>query len=374
MSDPCAIGRRGTHAGRFVGREREVAELRALLRDERVITLSGAGGVGKTRLASRVAELERARGAGEVWRVELERVADPSLIMRELARSLGVRSPTLDRSVAGTRRGFGGPAGGVLAHLRAARGLVVLDGCEHLRDGCAELVRELAGSCPGVRILVTGRRPLGIAGELVRRVPPLALPCHGRPDAEAVMLFVDRALAAGGRVVNGGMGDVERLCRMLDGMPLALELAAARTRSLTPAQILHRIGRRHGLPAEGSARTVPAVVEWSHELLRPKERVLLRRLPVFAGPFDLELAGRVCADGGIVRRGELPGLLGGLVRDALVVRQADGGHRLHAVVREYAAERSREAAEEAWLRDRHLRAIRERRHESAPPTRQGGRS
>jgi predicted ATPase len=322
VSDPFATGRAGAGVpgapGRFVGRERDVAELCALLRDERVITLVGPGGIGKTRLARHIADLERAKT------VELGRIADST-----------------------------------------AAGLLVLDGCDQVREGCAGLVAALAACRPGLRFLLTGRRPVGIPGELVWRVPPLALPGDGRPDAESVALFVDRAVAAGARGVADRTGDVERLCRLLEGVPLALELAAAHTRAFTPARILQRIGGRHGLlravdPAvPGRARTVWAVLEWSHEVLTPKERVLLRRLPVFAGAFGLELAIRVCADGGLVRRAELPGLLGGLADRALVVRLADGRHRLHGVVREYAAERSREAAEEVWLRDRHLRAVRE---------------
>jgi predicted ATPase len=330
VSDPFATGRAGAGVqgtpGRFVGRERDVAELRALLRDERVITLVGPGGIGKTRLAGRIADLERAK------MVELGRIGDPALIMRQV-----VHPP--------------------------AAGLLVLDGRDRLRESCARLVAELAARCPGLRFLLTGRRPVGVPGELVWRVPPLALPGDGRPDAESVAFFVDRAVAAGARGVAHRTGDVERLCRLLEGVPLALELAAAHVRSIAPARMLQRIGGRHGPlravdPAvPGRARTVWAVLEWSHEVLSPKERVLLRRLPVFAGAFDLELAGRVCADGGLVRRAELPALLGGLADKALVVRLADGRHRLHGVVKEYAAERSREAAEEVWLRDRHLRAI-----------------
>ncbi|MFI7448971.1 ATP-binding protein [Nonomuraea sp. NPDC049714] len=335
MSDPSATGRGGAGvpfaAGRLVGRERDVAELRALIRDERVITLIGPGGIGKTRLAAQVAGLERANV------VELGRVGDPALIVRLVAEALDVHP--------------------------AADGLLVLDGCDHLREGCAELVAELAVRCPGLRFLLTGRRPVQVPGELVWRVPPLALPGDGRPDADSVALFVDRAAAAGAREVADRLGDVERLCRLLEGVPLALELAAAHAGSIPPARMLQRVGGRHGVlrardPAvPGRARAVWAVLEWSHELLSPKERVLLRRLPVFAGAFDLELAGRVCADGGLVRGAEVPGLLRGLADKALVVRLADGRHRLHGVVKEYAAERSREAAEEVWLRDRHLRAV-----------------
>ncbi|MFD0470672.1 hypothetical protein ACFQ0B_22030 [Nonomuraea thailandensis] len=195
-------------------------------------------------------------------------------------------------------------------------------------------------------------------------MPPLELPDEQHPDAESVLLFVERALAAGARGVTEQMRDVVRLCRALDGLPLALELAAARTSLLSPGRIADRIGDRFTLLTTGHRtaparqRTLLAAVDWSHDLLRPKERVLLRRLSVFAGLFDLGLAERVCADGGILRRAELLDLLGGLVDKSLVLHQGGSGrYRLLETIRRYAADRLAEVGEVARLRDRHLRVV-----------------
>ncbi|WP_143043912.1 LuxR C-terminal-related transcriptional regulator [Nonomuraea jiangxiensis] len=330
-----------------------MAELTALVHEERVVTLSGVGGIGKTRLSLRVAATAAPRFADGVWLVRLARVADPALIVNELAEVLGVRAEVPGRLPDGLR-----------VRLREARTLVLLDGCEHLVDRCAELVAGLTAECPELRFLVTSREPLHIPGELVWRVPPLELPDDHHPDAESVLLFVERALAAGARGVTDSMDDVVRLCRALDGLPLALELAAARTSLLSPGRIADRMGGRFGLLTTGDRlalprrRTLLATVEWSHELLRPKERVLLRRLSVFAGLFDLALAEQVCADGGILRRADLLDLLDGLVDKSLVLYQGEAGrYRLLETVRHYAAERLAEAGEDARLRDRHLRVV-----------------
>ncbi|NRQ33291.1 hypothetical protein HII36_15755 [Nonomuraea sp. NN258] len=338
---------------RFVGRARDVAELCALVHQHRVITLSGVGGIGKTRLSLRVAGAVAPTFADGVWLVELARVADPGLIVNEVVEALGVREDVSGRLL-----------DALLVRLRGARALLVLDNCEHLVERCAELVAELLAACPELRFLLTSREPLHIQGELVWRVPPLELPDEHRPDAESVLLFVERALAAGARAVTSDMDDVVRLCRALDGLPLALELAAARAAALSPGRIADRIGDRFRLLTVGDRtaparqRTLLAAVEWSHDLLRPKERVLLRRLSVFAGLFDLRLAERVCADGGIVRGPEVLDLLHGLVDKSLVLHHgASGRYRLLATIREYAADRLREAGEPDRVRDRHLRVI-----------------
>ncbi|SEG93757.1 Predicted ATPase [Nonomuraea solani] len=338
---------------RFVGRARDVAELGALVREERVITLSGVGGIGKTRLSLRVAAQALPWFADGVWLVELGRVADPALVPGELAAVLGVRDEVPGRLLDGLR-----------VRLREAGALIVLDNCEHLVEPCAELVTELLADCPDLRFLLTSREPLRIRGELVWRVPPLELPDARHPDAESVLLFVERSVAAGARGVSGSMADVARLCRALDGVPLALELAAARTSLLSPGRIADRLGDRFRLLTNGDRtaparqRTLLATVEWSHDLLKPKERVLLRRLSVFAGLFDLGLAERVCADGGILRKAELLDLLGGLVDKSLVLHQdAAGRYRLLETIRQYAADRLAEAGEADRLRDRHLRIV-----------------
>ncbi|MFF4623976.1 ATP-binding protein [Nonomuraea jabiensis] len=341
---------------RFVGRVRDVTELAALVHEERVVTLSGVGGIGKTRLALRVAAQELSRFPDGVWLVELARIGNPELIVNEMAEVLGVRDEVPGRLLDGLR-----------TRLRTARALIVLDNCEHLVERCAELVAGLTAECPELRFLLTSREPLRIPGELVWRVPPLELPDERHPEAESVLLFVERALAAGASGVAGVMDDVVRLCHALDGLPLALELAAARTSRLSPGHIADRLaargGERPGLIAAGDPtaparqRTLLAVVEWSHELLPPKERVLLRRLSVFAGPFDLGLAEQVCADGGILRKAELPGLLTGLAGKSLVRHHAPGRYRLLETIKQYAAERLEEAGEAAHLRGRHLKAV-----------------
>ncbi|MEU6711783.1 LuxR C-terminal-related transcriptional regulator [Nonomuraea sp. NPDC046802] len=334
---------------RFVGRERDVAELCALVGDVRVITLSGVGGVGKTRLSLRVAANVAPLFADGVWLVELARLTGPAMLVNELAAVLGVREEIPGRLLDGLR-----------VRLRASRALLVLDNCEHLVESCAELVSELLDGCPWLRFLITSREPLRIPGELIWRVPPLELPGEHRPDAESVRLFVERALAAGARGVRDDIGEVERLCRVLDGLPLALELAAAHAGVLSPGRIADRVGLPAACHLTVPARQRPllAAVEWSHDLLLPKERVLLRRLSVFAGLFDLGLAERVCADGGILRRRELAGLLGGLVGKSLVSHHdAEGRYRLLETIRRYAADRLAEAGEAVSLRARHLRVI-----------------
>ncbi|WP_043618265.1 ATP-binding protein [Nonomuraea candida] len=353
---------------RFIGRARDVSELSELVRQERVITLSGVGGIGKTRLALRVAARALPRFAGGVWLVELARVGSPALVVHELAEVLGVREESPGRLLDGLR-----------VRLRDADALIVLDNCEHLVEHCAELVSELIAECPGVRFLLTSREPLRIRGELIWRVPPLELPDEQHPDAESVLLFVERSLAAGVRGVTERMDDVVRLCRALDGLPLALELAAARTSLLSPGSIADRLGDRFTLlttgdrTAPGRQRTLLATMEWSHDLLTPKERVLLRRLSVFAGLFDLALAERVCADGGILRGAEVLDLLGGLVDKSLVLHQGGSGrYRLLETIRQYAADRLAEAGEVARLRDRHLLVVceeMERCHEGGSPAR-----
>ena len=336
---------------RFVGRARDVAELGTLVHEERVITLSGVGGIGKTRLSLRVAAQAVPRFPDGVWLVELARIGNPALIVSEMAEVLGVREEVPGRLLDGLRM-----------RLREARTLVVLDNCEHLVERCAELVTELIAECPELRFLLTSREPLRIPGELIWRVPPLELPDDHHPDAESVLLFVERALAAGAREVTGCMDDVVRLCRALDGLPLALELAAARTSVLSPGRIADRIGDRFRLLTTGDRtaparhRTLLATVEWSHDLLRPKERVLLRRLSVLVGGFTLESAEATCSADPVDPYAVLD-LVANLVDKSLVLHSGAGRYRLLATIREYAAERLAEAGEAERLRDRHLRVI-----------------
>ncbi|MEU8359501.1 LuxR C-terminal-related transcriptional regulator [Nonomuraea sp. NPDC048882] len=337
---------------RFVGRERDLDDLHDLVGDTRVVTLCGVGGIGKTRLALRVAARLVPAYPGGVWLVELARFGRAELVEQEIARVLGVREeagrPLLDT---------------VTARLRDQRCLLLLDNCEHLVDRCAEVVAALVAGCPALRVLATSREPLRIASELIWRVPPLDLPGEGAADAESVQLFMDRATAAGTRLDAVSLPDVVRLCRALDGLPLALELAAARTSLLSPGQIADRIDDRFSLLTTGG-RTAPArqrtllgAVEWSYDLLCAKEQVLLRRLSVFAGDFDLVLAEQVCAERPIAPS-EIVELLGGLVDKSLVL--CDEGrrrYRLLETIKRYALERLRQAGEREVLRERHLHVL-----------------
>ncbi|SDJ63252.1 Predicted ATPase [Nonomuraea maritima] len=334
---------------RFVGRERDLADLRGLFDDTRVVTLCGVGGIGKTRLALRLAAGLSSDCPDGVWLVELARLGRPELVEQEIARVLGVHEevgrPLLDT---------------VSVRLRGRRCLLVLDNCEHLVDRCAEVVEALVAACPLLRVLATSREPLRIASELIWRVPPLDLPDAVTAEAESVQLFLDRAAAAGTRLGPDSLPDVVRLCRALDGLPLALELAAARTSLLSPGQIADRIDDRFSLLTTGGRtaparqRTLLAAVEWSYDLLGEKEQVLLRRLSVFAGDFDLGLAEEVCA-GRPIAGGEIVDLLGGLVDKSLVLcDEGRNRYRLLKTIKCYAAERLRQAGELEALRQRHL--------------------
>ncbi|MGW4801668.1 ATP-binding protein, partial [Nonomuraea sp. NPDC004297] len=304
---------------------------------------------GKTRLALQVAAGLLPAFPDGVWVVELARCTRAELVEQEVARVLGVREestrPLLDT---------------MIARLRDQHCLLVLDNCEHLVDKCAEVAAALVAACPSLRILATSREPLRIASELIWRVPPLDLPDPATPDAESVQLFMDRATAAGTRLGPESLPDVVRLCRALDGLPLALELAAARTSLLSPGQIADRIDDRFSLLTTGGRtapprqRTLLAAVEWSYDLLSAKEQVLLRRLSVFAGDFDLELAEQICAERPIPPS-EIVDLLGGLVDKSLVL--CDESRRrywLLETIKRYAVERLEQAGEREVLRERHL--------------------
>ena len=309
----------------FVGRRRELAEARRLLTGARLVTLTGPGGVGKTRLAIRVA-------TGAVL-VELADVRDPALVGNAVLAALDLR----DQSAAE-------PMTLLRSYLRGRDLLLVFDNCEHLLDATARLIDDLLKTAPRVRVLATSREPLSLAGEHVLPVPPLELP---PPDAsltqlghnDAVRLFVERAAAATGtfRLTEENLAAVVDVCRRLDGLPLAIELAAVRTRALSPAQIESRLGDRFELLTGGSRaalprhRTLRTAIEWSYDLLTPASRTLFLRLSVFAGRFTLEDAEAVCS-------ADLDSL-SSLVDKSLVHKSDPPGfvaYRLHETVREYA--------------------------------------
>jgi predicted ATPase/DNA-binding CsgD family transcriptional regulator len=365
----------------FIGREREIAEARRLLAETRLLTLTGTGGVGKTRLGHAVAASLLDVFDGGVWVVELAALADPSLVPHALATVLDVREEA-DRPLTAS----------LASALRPERLLLVLDNCEHLIEACAVIADALLRACPDLRILATSRQALGIGGETTFHVPSLSLsaPCEGstasapREDeicefdscapstsgsiqsatpSEAVRLFVERTRAAvpAFTLTDRNSSAVEQICRRLDGIPLAIELAAARVAVLNPEQIEVRLDDRFRLLSGGSRtalpryRTLRALIDWSHDLLDQQEKVLLRRLAVFAGGWTLEAAESVCAGDGLAPE-EILDLLSGLVSKSLVLTGEDAEgvrYRFLESLREYAAEKQRDAGEDAVLPGRH---------------------
>jgi predicted ATPase/DNA-binding SARP family transcriptional activator len=323
----------------FVGRERERADIACLLGRARLVTLTGPGGCGKTRLALEAAADALPELRDGAWFVDLAGLSDPALVAQAAALAVGVPIPA-SRSAQEA----------LVAHLATREALVVLDNCEHLIDACACLAEEVLCASPGVRILATSREPLRCADEVAWRVPSLA---------EAERLFCERAAAARPGVDPADdAGAVEAICRRLDGMPLAIELAAARAAVLSFDQIAARLGE--SLDVLGAGRrtaltrqqTLRATIDWSHDLLTGEERILFRRLAVFAGGFTLEAAEVVCAGGAIARR-RVVDLLARLVEKSLVVAEGER-FRLLDTVRQYAAERLEAAAERDTVGLRHL--------------------
>ncbi len=335
----------------FIGRDRELADVRALVGSSRLVTLTGAGGCGKTRLALQLAA-EPLDGSGDgVWLVELAAVTGQDAVAPAVCRALGIAAqparPALDI---------------LLDALASQAMLIVLDNCEHLVGGCAVAAEAIVRRCPGVHLVATSREPLGIGGEAIYRVPPLSLPGPGEsglPAAEssdAVALFIDRARAQGTglRVDEQTAPLVISICRRLDGLPLAIELAAARLRSLSLRGLADRLDQRFRLLTGGSRtaaarqQTLEAAVDWSYSLLNPAEQLLLRRLPSFAESFDLDAAEAVCGVGDIDAL-DVTGLLGSLVDKSLVVAEPAGPslrYRLLETIRQFAADRLAEAGDD----------------------------
>jgi predicted ATPase/DNA-binding CsgD family transcriptional regulator len=347
----------------FVGREHELGELHRLLRDTRVLTLCGAGGIGKTRLALRMLATVAGDFPDGVWFVELADLRQPDLVISRVAAAVGVTEEP------------GRPLLETLADALSARNLLLaLDNCEHLIDMCAWVCQHLLARAPKLHMLTTSREPLHVPAETVWQVPPLSI----APDIadafsadafsadafsyEAVRLFADRAAASvpGFAVGPGNATAVVAVCRALDGMPLAIELAAARVRALSVEQIRSRLADRFGLLTSGNRtaperqRTLRAAIEWSHELLTIPEQVLLRRLSVFAG-WSLEMAEEVCTDE-VITAGEMLDLIAALVDKSLVVREPEflgqARYRMLDTIREYAAAQLAQAGESALFRQR----------------------
>ena len=339
----------------FVGRERELTELAALLDGARLITLTGAGGSGKTRLAIEVAAGAAGQTRDGAWLVDLAPVFDPQLVVKAVARVLDVRE-----------RPHSDLLGDVLERLRESELLLVLDNCEHLVDACARLAEALLRGCPELRLLATSREPLGVPGERVFRTGSLPVPAAGdAPDAiagaPAVVLFGDRAAAVlGGFELTPEAAPVMgQVCRRLDGLPLAIELAAARTSSLSLDDLAARLddcfalltgGARTALPRQ---RTLEATVAWSYDLLSERQRALFDRLSVFAGGWTLDAAETVCASAGLEAR-HVADDLAALVDKSLVVRDVPARYRLLETLRQYGRDRLRETGRAAAVRDAHL--------------------
>jgi predicted ATPase/class 3 adenylate cyclase len=377
----------------FVGREREQADLGRLLATSRLVTLVGVGGTGKTRLELQVAgeALERYRDGA--WLVELAPLSDPELVDGEIGRTLGVQ-PQPGRA----------PIESVLDYLRAKELLLLLDNCEHLIEAAATSAERLLGGCPTVRLLASSREPLGVEGEVVFAVPSLALPPaeHGAvpsaaddaaaaeaelaavADAEAVRLFVDRARATlpDFTLDASNVRAVVEICRRLDGIPLALELAAARVNVLSPAEIAQGLndrfrlltgGRRTAVPRQ---RTLQGLIDWSWDLLDEPDQRLLRRLAVFAGGWTLDAAAAVTADEEAAPDGAVPPAarlatldsLSRLVDRSLVVVEHAGAtrYRMLETIRQYAADKLAASGETIAIRDRHLALLRQLAHDAEP--------
>jgi serine/threonine-protein kinase PknK len=341
----------------FVGRRTELSDLKDLLSQSRLVTLTGIGGVGKTRLALRAAAEARHDYTDGVWLAELGELRDGSLLVDVVAASLGLREQP------------GAPLSQALVeYLSLRKLLLVLDNCEQVIDAAAKLAETLLRACPDLRILATSREALGIGAETVLRLAPLTLPpdpeptLRGLPNYDAVALFAERAAAAvpGFKLTDDNKATVARICAKLDGLPLAIELAAARLKAMSPEQILERLGDRYSLLTRGSRgaptrqQTLSWSVGWSYELCTPAEQRLWGRLSVFAGSFELEAAEYIC--GADMDSEDFVDLLTSLVDKSVLLRTESNGlvrFRLIETLRDYGRERIRPTGDYPELRRRH---------------------
>ncbi|MFE5703450.1 protein kinase [Rhodococcus koreensis] len=342
----------------FVGRRHELTEAKNLLAGSRLVTLTGIGGVGKTRLAMRIASAVQREYADGVRLVELGELRDGSSLVDTVAAAVGVR----DHSARPLREVL-------VEHLAVQELLLVLDNCEQVVDVVAELAGPLLRVCPRLRILATSREPLSIGGEAVLRVPPLAVPdperrpsLRGLPKYDAVTLFVERAAAAvpGFALTEENAAAVAGICHRLDGLPLPIELAAARLRAMSPEQILDRLTDRYALLTRGSRgaptrqQTLRLSVDWSFELCSAGEQLVWGRVAVFAGSCELDAAEQVCGEG--LASGELLDTLTSLVEKSILIREEHGSvvrFRMLETLREYGYEKLEQTGEAVVLRRRH---------------------
>lgn len=344
----------------FVGREKEIREIKEMLGQARLLTLTGAGGSGKTRLSIEAAAgvLDWQQFKNGIWFVELAPLSEPALLAQTIATTLGMREEP-GRPILNSLRDY----------LKDKSLLLILDNCEHLIEACAKLADSLLHGCPHLTILASSREALGIAGEMPFRVPPLSVPVlgHSTPDtltgSDSVRLFIERAVTVQPHfgVTNQNAAALAHICYRLDGIPLALELAAARVKVLSIEQISQKLDDRFRLLTGGSRTALPrqqtlhAAVDWSYDLLSEPERILLRRLAVFGGGWTLEAAENVC-QGGTIRLDDVLDLLTHLVDKSLVMVDAQKGEarfRMLETIRQYAVEKLTESGEapRVWKRD-----------------------
>jgi predicted ATPase/class 3 adenylate cyclase len=338
----------------FIGREHELKDLIDLLRAHALITLTGPGGCGKTRLAVEAASASLNLRPDGVWFVDLAPVSDPDLVLATAAEAMNLTETHRD-DLDGATIGF----------LSSGSPLVILDNCEHLIGACSDLVERWLASCPSMTVLVTAREPLGIAGEVIRRVPGLdvGIEGHGSRPSEAAQLFVDRASAHDPdfEPTRDELDLIAQLTRRLDGIPLAIEMAAGLIGALDVREIVSRLDDRFRLLTGGSGRTLGrqqtllATVEWSHDLLRPAEQTLLRRLATMSGSFSLDAVEAICTGDGLDRT-DMVQLLRRLVATSWLIKERGDAHtryRMLETSRQYALERLIASSEAERFRDRH---------------------
>ncbi|MGW8888162.1 ATP-binding protein [Streptomyces sp. NPDC055749] len=342
---PAVRGNLPAELNRFVGRDDELAELGRLLEESRLVTVAGVAGAGKTRCVTRVAALLEKRYCHGVWIAELSAVHDPGLLEHALVDALGLTDHT-SRPARAT----------LIDHLASRQLLLVIDGFDQMTEPVAELVRELLRRAPRLAVLAAGRRPLRVDGELTLPLAPMA-------DRDAMELFAERARSVrpGFRLTDVNRATVLELCRRLDGIPLALELAAGRLRALSVDQVLNRLDDRFRLLTGGSRgaparhQTLRTAIGWSHELCAPQQRLLWARLSVFAGQFDLEAVEYICSGPDLPADSVLD-VLDELLAQSVVVREdaaAGCRYRLLDTVREYGAEWLAATGDTDRLRRRH---------------------
>lgn len=360
-SEPASVSNIPVPLTSFVGRERELKKFAELLTSARLLTLTGPGGVGKTRLAIRAAGQSAKNFRDGVFWVSLVGISDANLVPQAIAEALQVREVPTEPLVHT-----------LITHIKSRELLLVLDNCEHLIQACARISEELLAACPGLRIVATSIEGLGLFNETVWQVPSLPLPAAKTTlspkelrEIESVRLFCERAEHASPafKLDEQNSPFIAQICQRLDGIPLAIELAASRTRVLSPDEIAARLDDRFSLLTAGSRTAIPrhqtlrATIDWSYDLLTEPERILLRRLSVFAGGFTLETAERVCGEG--MLQGAVLDLIGRLADKSLVIVEPvatlrETRYRLLETIRQYGLEKLVAAGEAPTLRQQHL--------------------